>query len=144
MWTEWHFKMGKVCTVVTSRFSGGSYLNRVELLNGCVAVGHLNLFIRSTIIVSNRSTDGFDNEKLQANLDAAANVYINAVASTKCAGNPIVLVKGAENRVSKRYLEEIIYSLSFKVQQKSNQHLKRNSQKNILTSSRCGLFGIIT
>ena len=113
MWTEWHFKMGKVCTVVTSRFSGGSYLNRVELLNGCLSVGHSNVFIPSTILGSNRSNDGIDNEKLLANLDAAADVYINTMAGTRCAGNPIVLVKGAKNEVSKRYLERRDHLLTF-------------------------------
>jgi hypothetical protein len=113
MWTEWHFKMAKVCAVVTSRFSGGSYLNRVELLNGCLAVGHSNVFIPSTILGSNRGTDGTDNVKLQANLDAAADVYINTVAGTKCAGDPIFLVKGAKDEVSKRYLERRDHLLTF-------------------------------
>ena len=34
---------------VTSRCSGNSFLNRVELQNGCLALGHANLFILSTI-----------------------------------------------------------------------------------------------
>jgi hypothetical protein len=25
MWSEWHLKMNKTCTIVTSRYSGGSY-----------------------------------------------------------------------------------------------------------------------
>ena len=29
--------------------SGGFYLNRVELQNGCLALGHANLFIPSTL-----------------------------------------------------------------------------------------------
>ena len=106
MWTEWHFKMAKVCTVVTLRFSGGSYLSHIELLNGCLTVGHSNVFIPSTILGLNRNTDGIDNEKLQANLDAASDVYINTMTGTKYASNPIVLVKGARNEVSKRYLEQ--------------------------------------
>ena len=113
MWTEWHFKMAKVCTFVTSRFSGGSYLSHIELLNGCLAVGHSNVFIPSTILGSNRNTDGIDNEKLQANLDAASDVYINTMTGTKYAGNPIVLVKGARNEVSKRYLERRDHLLTF-------------------------------
>ena len=31
VWTEYHLNAGKLCTIVTSRFSRGSYLNRVEL-----------------------------------------------------------------------------------------------------------------
>lgn len=34
MWTERHMASSKTCTVVTTRHSGGSYLNRVELQNG--------------------------------------------------------------------------------------------------------------
>ena len=45
MWTERHINHGKKCTLVTSRFAGGSYLNKVELQNGCLALGHSNLFI---------------------------------------------------------------------------------------------------
>ena len=114
MWTERHLKMQKHCTVVTSRFSGGSYLNRVELLNGCLAVGHSNLFIPSTILGSNLGADsGTDKEKLHANLDAATDVYINSVSGTKCAGNPIVLVKGAQNERSKTYLERRDHLLTY-------------------------------
>lgn len=112
-WTEWHLNMRKVCTMVTSRYSGGSYLNQVELLNGCLAVGHSNVFIPSTILGSNRNIAGIDNEKLQANLDATADVYINTVSGTTCAGNPIVLVKGAINKVSRRYLERRDHLLTY-------------------------------
>ena len=34
---------GNLCTLVTARFAGGSYLNKVELQNGCLALGHSNL-----------------------------------------------------------------------------------------------------
>ena len=53
LWTERHINKGKVCTMVTSRFSWGSYLNKVELQNGCLSVGHSNIFIPSTIHGSN-------------------------------------------------------------------------------------------
>ena len=48
-WTERHIAMRKVATLVTTRSSGSSYLNRVELQNGCLAHGHSNTFIPSTI-----------------------------------------------------------------------------------------------
>lgn len=48
-WTERHLPMSKACTIVTTRHSGGSYLNKVELLNGCTSVGHSNVFIPSTL-----------------------------------------------------------------------------------------------
>lgn len=44
-WTERHLSMSKACTIVTTRHSGSSYLNKVELLNGCISVGHSNVFI---------------------------------------------------------------------------------------------------
>ena len=48
-WTEWHIAHAKVATLVTSRSSGSSYLNRVELQNGCLSLGHSNTFIPSTL-----------------------------------------------------------------------------------------------
>ena len=44
-WTEWHVRQRKVATLVTARSSGSSYLNRVELQNGCLSLGHANTFI---------------------------------------------------------------------------------------------------
>ena len=35
--TEFHFTEAKICTCVTARNSGGSFLNRVELVNRCIA-----------------------------------------------------------------------------------------------------------
>ena len=48
-WTNWRFLMNKVATLLTSRSSGSSYLNRVELQNGCLSLGHANTFIPSTM-----------------------------------------------------------------------------------------------
>ncbi len=45
-WTDWH---GKVATLLSTRCSGSSYLNRVELQNGCLSLGHANTFIPSTL-----------------------------------------------------------------------------------------------
>ena len=47
-------------TCVTSRHSGGSYLNAVELMNGCLAVAHSNLFIPSTLGGAVNTATGFD------------------------------------------------------------------------------------
>jgi len=38
----------KIVTLVTTRSSGLSFLNRVELQNGCLSLGHANTFIPST------------------------------------------------------------------------------------------------
>lgn len=48
-WTVWHLKHEKVATLVTTRCSGCSFLNRVELQNGCLSRGHSNTFIPSTL-----------------------------------------------------------------------------------------------
>ena len=48
-WTEKHLIDKKLVTLVTTRSSNSSYLNRVELQNGCLARAHANLFIPSTI-----------------------------------------------------------------------------------------------
>ena len=48
-WTEWHFLQKKVVTLVTTHCSGSSFLNRVELQNGCLSLGHSNTFIPSTL-----------------------------------------------------------------------------------------------
>ena len=52
-WTERHIMKCKVVTIVTTRSSVSSYLNRVELQNGCLSLGHSNLFIPSTLSGSN-------------------------------------------------------------------------------------------
>ncbi len=47
-WTMRHIDKKKIATLVTTRRSGSSYLNRVELQNGCISRAHSNLFIPST------------------------------------------------------------------------------------------------
>ena len=44
-WTARHIDEKKMATLVTTRSSGSSYLNRVELQNGCLARGHSNTYI---------------------------------------------------------------------------------------------------
>ena len=53
MWTERHMTKPTKVTLVTTRCSGDSFLNRVELQNGCLGRGHSNLFIPSTLLGSN-------------------------------------------------------------------------------------------
>ena len=75
MWTERHLEKGKICTLVSSRSSGSSYLNRVELQNGCLAIAHTNLYIPSTIHGSNcDETGAVDYDKLKKNLETASDV----------------------------------------------------------------------
>ena len=49
LWTKRHLVKQTIATLVTTQNSGSSYLNRVELQNGCLALAHSNLFIPSTL-----------------------------------------------------------------------------------------------
>ena len=66
-WTAHHLKRGNLVTLVTSRASGSSYLNRVELQNGCLALAHTNLFIPSTLGGSacDQESGGIDMEQVR-------------------------------------------------------------------------------
>lgn len=46
-WSERHLIKNKVATLVTTRSSGSSYLNRVELQNGCLSQAHSNTFFHT-------------------------------------------------------------------------------------------------
>ena len=85
-WTKRHIIQRKVATLVTTRSSGSSYLNRVELQNGCLSLGHANLFIPSTLNGSclDSNTGEVDTEKLKANLNKAVDVYISRVDGCPC------------------------------------------------------------
>ena len=43
--TERHLRNAYVASLVTARNSGSSFLNRVELQNGCLALGHSNHYM---------------------------------------------------------------------------------------------------
>ena len=48
-WCKMHLEWPTLVTLVTARNSGASYMNRVELQNGCLALAHANLFIPSNL-----------------------------------------------------------------------------------------------
>ena len=96
--TERHLDLGKACTLITSRCSGSSYLNRVELQNGCLAMAHANVFIPSTIHGSNfHPNGGVDYAKLQKNLETAADVYISRCNGASFQESNISLRKGSKD-----------------------------------------------
>ena len=70
LWTAHHLEWGTMATLVSTRCSGCSYLNRVELQNGCLALAHSNLFIPSTLNGScmDMKTGCIDKEKLRVTL----------------------------------------------------------------------------
>ena len=104
-WTERHLIKGNTSIVLTTHHSGGSYLNRVKLLNGCLAVAHLNLFIPSTLGGLCYTKEVLDKEQLAKNLDLATDVYIKKVNGAPCAQQPVTLIKGASG-VHAQYLAE--------------------------------------
>ena len=69
-WTLRHVEKPTRMQLVTSRYSGGSSLNKVELQNGCETKAHAGLFIPSTLNGSNYKKDSgqIDQAKLEQNL----------------------------------------------------------------------------
>lgn len=108
-WTMLHISDGTEFTVVSTKHSGGSYLNRVELQNGCLSLAQCNLFIPSTLCGSNFSVNGVDETKLEQNLEAATDVFIDRVSGAPCGESEITLVKGARNEASKRYNDQFLF-----------------------------------
>ena len=58
LWTERHLNRKREVTMVTTRCSGDSYLNPVELVNGHLSRGHSNAFIPSTLKGSSTDING--------------------------------------------------------------------------------------
>ena len=98
-WTVRHLQHQRLATLVTCRSSGTSYLNRVELQNGCPALGDTNLFIPSTLGGSPYDPDTglLDMGQLRENLDMATSVYIDHVNNGLCGDTVIHLFKGADS-----------------------------------------------
>ena len=98
-WSEYHLSEGNYITLLTSRSSGSSYLNRVELQNGCLAQAHSNVFIPSTLGGScfNSDTGTIDHNQLKENLELATDVYINRYNQCPCGDTVIQLYRGANS-----------------------------------------------
>ena len=98
-WAEYHLTQGNFITFVSTHSSGSSYLNRVELQNGCLTQAHSNLFIPSTLRGSctNDETGVIDQDKLKENLQLATEVYINRCNCCPCGDTMIHLFNGADS-----------------------------------------------
>ena len=112
-WAARHLARGKLVTLVSSRSSGSSYLNRVELQNGCLALGHANLFIPSTLggSVINPDSGAVDMERVAKNLDLATSVYIDRVNGCPCGGTVIHLYRGADSSNLQKNREHLMVYL---------------------------------
>ena len=90
----------KVATIAT-RSSGSSYLNKVELMNGCIALGHSGTFISSTL--GGSCIDKFTGaDKLKHNLELAIRAYITRVNGCKCGDTVVNLYEGDKSNECQR------------------------------------------
>ena len=86
-----HISKATIATLVTARNSGSSYLNRVELQNGCLALAHANVFIPSTLGGSCMDGCKVNKDKYEENMNLATEVYINRVNGCPCGDTVIHL-----------------------------------------------------
>lgn len=109
-WTARHLKKGSIATLVSTRCSGCSYLNRVELQNGCLALAHSNLFIPSTLNGSclDKHTGDIDAQKLKSNLDGATDIYIQRCNKAPYGDVQILLFKGADSTYLQEEREDLL------------------------------------
>ena len=100
-WTRRHLEEKKAILAVTSHSSGAgaSYLNRVELQNGCLALAHANLFIPSTLhrMPVNPDTGDIDEDRLRCNLNKATDIYIQRVNQCPCGDTVVNLYRGSDS-----------------------------------------------
>ena len=112
-WTLHHITTPTVVTLVSARNSGASYLNRVELQNGCLALAHANLFVPSTLGGSclDTNTGKVDPEKFKHNMQLATDVYISRVNGCPCGEGTIRLFKGADSTELQELREKLLQYL---------------------------------
>lgn len=96
--------------MVTSRSSGSSFLNRVELQNECLALGLANLFIPSTLCGSNidPATGKIHRERFVSHMKQATEVYING---SPCGEINIHLFKGADSSANQASCVHLMHYL---------------------------------
>ena len=122
-WTKRHLMKRTKAIMVTTRSSGSSYKNRVELQNGCLALGHANLFIPSTLNGSCMVSGEVNDDLLCKNLDAAIDVYISRVDQAPCARTVIHLMKGANSDDVQKEREIVMKFLKGKAEEKQKVKL---------------------
>ena len=125
LWTERHLCKPTRITMVTTRCSGDSFLNRVELQNGSLSKGHANMFIPSTLCGSHYKGNGVDTDKFNENMSAAIKQYVTRVYGTPCMKTVIHLVKGPEMGTHTSRREKLLTFL--KGSKKAKKDLKKDS-----------------
>ena len=120
-----HMFQNKIATLITTQSSGASYLNRTELQNGCLALGHSNTFILSTLAgCCTAQTGKVNKKKLKENLSPAIDAYIHRVDKAPCGDTYIHLYKG---QPSDDYQFKHAKLTKFLKSKKSCEELKRES-----------------
>lgn len=135
-WTEQHVAHDKIASLVTSRSNGSSYLNRVELQNGCLSLGHSNTFIPCTLGGSCVDPDvgHVDEGNLKYHLDLDISAHISRTDGCSFGTTGIKLVRGSNSEL---YLD--INNYLMKKAKKRKAFLKRNTQISFSTSKMCGM-----
>ena len=121
-------------------------MNEVELMNGCLAVAHSNLYIPSTLGGPVNDASGFNEVQLRKNLDLAADVYISRVQGAPCGEANIHLFKGASDAEARKPLDRrtmLITFLSGKAEEKKELHNK-NIQMTMHIFRRFGMYTTVT
>ena len=96
----------------------------MELQNGCLAQGHTNLFIPSTLNGSCIQNGKIYNEKLSKNLNDVIDVYISRVNGSPCRDAKIHLFKGPQSTGNQKLRD------MFKIYVKGNEKEKMALQNN--------------
>ena len=112
-WTQRHILHGKIATLVTTRSSGSSYLNRIELQNGCLSRGHSGTFIPSTLGGSciDPDTGNVNDAKLAENMNLAIEAYISRVNQSPCGDTVIQLYRGADSKEDQEVRKKLLIFL---------------------------------
>ena len=122
-WTKRHLVKATKAMLISTRSSGSSFKNRVELQNGCLALAHANLFIPSTLNGSCMESGKINNKLLCKNLDSAIDIYISRVDKAPCARTVLHIMKGAESKDLLTEREMLLTFLKGKVQEKKKAEL---------------------
>lgn len=133
-WTKRHLEVPTHTTLVTARNSGASYLNRVELQNGCLSVAHANLFIPSNLNGScfDPSTGKIDNQRLKTNMEQATRIYIDRVNHAPFGSAKIHLFPGAEFNNDQALREVALKYLRGNQKQRKELHMEFPNEVKII------------
>lgn len=116
---------GCTATLVTAGSSSSSYLNRVELQNGCLTTGHANLFTPLTL-------NGYPFVQGKVDEDIVKSNLINRVNKSPCGKAVIHLCSGSDSLQFQQYREHLKVCLKGS---KAKRELLRTSEPPTSTTS---------